>query len=89
MAERYKVKVTIHSEVRGACPDGFQVGDSWLIDADKTPDGMCDLAYNMLFPIIRAFRMGAQSAGADKNVTYLQCPDSRRGLIYEIRRIVD
>jgi len=89
MPKRYKVEVTIKSETRGKCPEGFEVGDSWIIDADKTPDGMCALAYNTLFPIIRAFRMGAEGRGINKDTTYLQCPDSKRGLVYEIRKLPD
>jgi uncharacterized repeat protein (TIGR04076 family) len=87
MPERYKIKVTIDSETRGSCPEGFKVGDSWIIDADKTPNGMCALAYNALFPVIRAFRWGGESRGDNKDVTYLQCPDSKRGLLYEIRKV--
>ena len=89
MPKRQKVKITIKSETGGKCPAGFDVGDSWLIDAAKTPNGMCALAYNTLFPIIRAFRMGAEVRGTNKDVTYLQCPDSKRGLVYEIRKLPD
>ena len=49
MAVRPSVKVTVHSVLKGECPAGFKVGDSWIIDSGKTPGGMCASAYYSVF----------------------------------------
>ena len=88
MNKTYKVKVIVHDVVKNKCPEGFIVGDSWIVGDGKTPGGMCAIAYNTLFPTIRAFRFGAEYPwDADKDVTYMQCPDRKVGLIYEIRKM--
>ena len=86
-----KVKVTVHEITKGICPAGMKVGDSWIIE-NKTPDGMCATAYNVLYPTIRAIRLGGQttiSGGPDSDVAYLSCPDRNRWVIYELKRVYD
>lgn len=82
----YKVQVTIKS-IEGECPQGLQVGQSWLIDG-KTPAGMCMAAYNSISPTLRLFRFGGEYPwDKDKDITYLSCPDPDNKIIYEIRRL--
>ncbi len=82
-----KVKVTVHSITQGKCPQGFKVGDSWLIPDGKTPGGMCAGAYNSVASAIRLFRLGGEQPwDKDKDVTYVSCPDPEVVLIYEVRK---
>ncbi len=84
----YKVKVTVHEVVRKKCPQGFKVGDSWLIEDGKTPGGMCSGAYNSIAPAVRTLRLGGEHPwDQDKDVTYVSCPDPKCILIYEVRRL--
>jgi uncharacterized repeat protein (TIGR04076 family) len=88
MADRYKVKVTVHTVPKDKCSQGFKVGDHWIIQDGKTPSGMCASAYNTIYPSIRVFRYGGQyPSSKDKDVHYISCPDPERGLIYEIKRL--
>jgi uncharacterized repeat protein (TIGR04076 family) len=84
----YKIKVTVHEVIRKKCPQGFKVGDSWLLEDGKTPGGMCAGAYNSLSPAIRLFRLGGEHPwDKDKDVTYISCPDPESILVYEIKRL--
>ena len=90
MAERpqVKVRVTVHEVPKDECPQGFEVGDSWLIEDGKTPGGMCGSAYNACYPAIWVFRTGGEHHwDKDKDVTYVSCPDPKRHLVYEVRRL--
>jgi len=88
MDNRPHVKVTVHEVTKGQCPQGHKVGDSWLIKDGKTPGGMCASAYNTIYPTIRVFRLGGQHPwDEDKDVNYVSCPDRKRWLIYEVRRL--
>jgi uncharacterized repeat protein (TIGR04076 family) len=83
-----KVKVTVDAVTKGRCPFGFKVGDSWLIEDGLTPGGMCPSAYNAVYSAIRVFRLGGSHPwDKDKDVNYVSCPDPKRMLVYEIRRL--
>lgn len=84
----YNVRVTIESITKGKCPQGFKVGDSWLIEDGKTPGGMCAGAYNSVAPAIRLFRLGGEHPwDSDKDVTHVSCPDPEHWVIYEVTRL--
>ncbi len=84
-----KVRITLHSSM-GKCPQGFKVGDSWLIESLKTPNGMCDSAYHSLFQTLRMLEFNGESPfGKDKNVSYVSCPDANHVQIYKLERLPD
>jgi len=84
----YKVKVTIESVTKGECPQGFKVGDSWIIEDGKTPGGMCAGAYNSVAPAIRLFRLGGEQPwDTNKDVTHVSCPDPKHRVIYQVTRL--
>ena len=88
MPGQYKVKVTVSAVTKGECPQGFKVGDIWLIEDGKTPGGMCAGAYSSVAPAIRTFRFGGQHHwDEDKDVTYVSCPDAKHWVVYEVRRL--
>jgi len=88
MADVSKVKVTVKSILMGECPQGFKVGDSWLIEDGKTPGGMCASAYYAAYPAIRTLRLGGEHPwDENKDVTHVGCPDSERVLIMEVTRL--
>ncbi len=84
----YDIKVTVVSVTIESCPQGFKVGDSWLIPDEKTPGGMCAGAYNSVASAVRVFRLGGEQPwDEDKDVTYVSCPDPEHWLVYEVRRL--
>ena len=88
MAERNKVKVTVHSVTKGKCARGFKPGDSWIIESGETPSGMCGDAYTSIAPAIRIMWLGGQQPwDEDKDVTYRSCPDAKVMVVYEVRRL--
>ncbi len=81
------VRVTIVSAA-GKCPQSFKVGDSWLINEGKTPNGMCAAAYHNLFGYIRVFRFGGEHPwDIAPGVIKIACPDATNRLVYEIKRV--
>jgi uncharacterized repeat protein (TIGR04076 family) len=83
-----KIQITVRSILKGECPQGIKVGDTWLINNERTPGGMCQLAYNSLSPALFALRYGGVHPwGDDENNTYIACPDPRHVVIYELRKI--
>jgi uncharacterized repeat protein (TIGR04076 family) len=90
MVKLHKVKVTVHSITKGKCPKGHKVGDSWLIEDDLTPGGMCMGAFNAVAGTIRLFLFGGEHPwDKDKDVAYRSCPDLKHWVIYEIKRLRD
>ena len=89
MAEPYKIQVTIKEITKNECPSGFKVGESWLIEDGKTPEGrMCSSAYELVLPWIRILRYGGELPWSeDKDVTLASCPDANVQVIYEVRRL--
>lgn len=84
----YRIRVTVKEVTKGECSQGFQAGDTWLIEDGKTPGGMCAGAYNSCASAIRVFRYGGEhSWNEDKDVTLVSCPDPEHWVIYEIRRL--
>jgi len=84
----YNVRVDVKTVIKGACPQGFKVGDSWTIEDGKTPGGMCAGAYNSLAPAINLFRMGGEHPwDSNKDVTQVSCPDPERCVVYEVTRL--
>ena len=88
MTTIHKVKVTVDSVTKGKCPRGFKESDSWMIQDNKTPGGMCAMSYHTFVPLIEAFMFGGEFPyGDNKDVVYMRCPDSKRELVYEIRKL--
>jgi len=84
----YNVKVTVQSITKSECPMGHKVGDSWLFEPGKTPGGMCPSAYNAVAFVARVLRFGGEHPwDEDKDVTYVSCPDPKRWVVYEVRRL--
>lgn len=83
----YSIRVTIESAA-GKCPQGFKVGDSWLIEDGKTPAGMCSSAFHSLFQYMKTFRFGGSHPwDKEEGVAHIACPDSVQRLVYEVRRL--
>jgi uncharacterized repeat protein (TIGR04076 family) len=84
----YRVKVAVHLVTKGECPQGFKVGDSWVIEDGKTPGGMCAGAYNSVAPTIRTLRLGGEHPwDEDKDVAYVSCPDPKHSVVYQVTRL--
>ncbi len=87
MADRYKVRVTVHSITKGEC-GRHKPGDSWLIENGETPAGMCGDAYIAIAPTIRTLWLGGrQPWDRDEDTTYRACPDAEVMVVFEIKRL--
>ncbi|HLB12355.1 MAG TPA: TIGR04076 family protein [Dehalococcoidia bacterium] len=87
MGGSYPVRITVVSQ-QGHCDAGHKVGDSWLIDENKTPGGICLGAFNPLAPNVRVLRFGGEYPWAeDKDATTIACPDAVNPVVFEVRRL--
>lgn len=87
-AKVYPLRVTIKEITKGECPQEFKVGQSWDINPQQTPNGMCAGAYLSMAGTLRALGYGAEFPNAENNdFYYVSCPDPKRQVVYEIRRI--
>ncbi len=89
MPKLYDILVTIESITKNKCPQGYKVGDEWLVKGGKTPGKeMCASAYNSIAPAIRVLSLGGEHPwDADKDTSYSMCPDSNVGLVFRLRRV--
>ncbi len=86
MAERYKVSIKIISQ-KGTCGSEHRVGDHWVVD-NKTPEGMCLSAFDVLFPYIQVLMFGGTFPWADDpDATTIACPDAENPVVFELRRL--
>lgn len=86
MAESYEVVAKVISQ-KGTCGAEHKVGDEWTI-GDKTPQGICLSAFDVLCPSIRTLRYGGTFPWEDNpDVTSIACPDAQNPVVFELRRI--
>ncbi|MFC1978604.1 TIGR04076 family protein [Chloroflexota bacterium] len=85
MAKPYKIEVTVHSITNGECCDGHKVGESWLFESSKTPDGMCSSAYQSMYGAIQKIRYRGQD---DEPPKYISCPLAPM-TVYELKKVFD
>jgi len=86
MAESYDVSVKVISQ-KGTCDAGHKVGDEWII-SHKTPEGICPVAYNALYPFACALAFGgAFPWETDPDMTTVACPDAQNPVVFETRRL--
>lgn len=79
--ETFKVKATIVACLRKPCSH-YKIGDSWIIEHLRTPDGMCP---GMYFNIAFAMESMIKTPGLD--VMEVSCPDTKSIMIYEVRKL--
>ena len=87
MAQKYNIEVKIISQ-EGHCGAGHKVGDKWTIEGITTPEGMCLLAVQAMFPNFWALKFGGILPWEpDSDVAKVACPDAENPLSLELRRI--
>lgn len=86
MAAPQKVRVRVVSQ-KGTCALGHKVGDQWVI-TDKTPEGICLSAFDVLYPNLRVLGFGGSFPWeSDPDVSTLVCPDPANPVVFELRRL--
>ncbi|MFH0727670.1 MAG: TIGR04076 family protein [Pseudomonadota bacterium] len=71
----------------GPCDIGLLPGTEWVF-GERTPEGMCTLAFNAMYPLIVGLQNGATFPWQeDPDVTLASCPNPKVNNVYEIRRI--
>ncbi len=69
------------------CHIGHKIGDEWAFGY-KTPDGMCSLAYNAIYPAALLLKYGGAFPWQDDpDVVEIACPDGEVNNIFEIKRL--
>ena len=89
MAERYDVAVRVISQ-QGTCVAKHKVGDEWIIhwEQNATPEGICLLALNAVYPNARVLMFGGSFPWADDpDVATVTCPDPNNPVVFELRRL--
>jgi uncharacterized repeat protein (TIGR04076 family) len=73
---------------KGTCEAGLRVGDEWIIDPLKTPEGICPWALYVLFPCAETLQYGgAFPWEKDPNKARVACLDPDNPVIFELRRV--
>ncbi len=87
MAGVFPVRITVTSQ-KGKCVACHKVGDSWLVEGNLTPGGICMGAYNVIAPNLRTLRFGGEYPWEeDKDATSAACSDAENPVVFEIRRL--
>lgn len=81
-----KVQITIKS-IQGKCPQGFKVGDTWIIEKNITPSNFCMTAFHAIYPSLRTLRYGGDLPWGEKGVATILCPDHHNPVLYEMKRL--
>ena len=85
-SKEYDVIIKLVSNQR-PCHNGHKVGDEWVFRYN-TPEGMCSLAFNAIYPMVWALQFGATFPWQeDPDVTTVSCPDPEVNNVFELRRI--
>jgi len=83
---RYDVIAKVISQ-KGHCANGHKVGDQWRF-SKTSPEGLCLVALNSIFPDIRVLTFGgSQSWSDDPESCTVACPDGDNPVIFELRRV--
>ena len=84
--KQYDVQIKLVSNQK-PCHSGHKVGDEWLFQY-QTPEGMCFLAYNSIFPFLTVLKFGGTFPWQqDPDVVTASCPDSEVVNVFELRRV--
>ena len=68
------------------CNVGHKIGDEWVFSY-KTPEGLCSLAYNAIYPFVMVMKYGGMFPWqTDPDVITASCPDFEVVNVFEIRR---
>ena len=78
--------ITVQS-VKRKCPQGYKMGDSWLVDRNQVPGGICLTAFCNILPVLRTMRYGGSHWAGDQDVFVSACPDLYSLVIFEVRRL--
>jgi uncharacterized repeat protein (TIGR04076 family) len=88
MKGTFPVQITVKEIMKGKCSQGFKVGETWTMEKNLTPNGMCAPAFAALFPAIRTLRYGGSLPfGGEPDVVHISCPDAHVVVVYELRRL--
>jgi len=83
----HDVLITVKA-VKRRCPQGYKVGDSWLIDRNQVQGRFCLTALCNVLPVLRTMRYGGTHTwDQDEDVTTVACPDVYNLVIFEVRRL--
>jgi len=82
----YDVVIKLVSN-QSPCHIGHQIGDEWVFKYE-TPEGMCSLAFNAIYPMVLGLKYGATFPWQeDPDVMTASCPDPEVNNTFELRRI--
>ena len=87
MAETYDVLIKAVS-LTGKCSRGHKVGDEWVIRDNKTPEGLCVSAFQVMIPNARLLMAGGSIPWSPNPEAHpMCCPDPKNNIVFELRRL--
>ena len=71
----------------GPCPF-HKLGDELIVDSMAKPEGMCDFAWNTIWPYAMAIRIGGDFSDIyeEPGTALVCCPDAARPVSFKIER---
>jgi uncharacterized repeat protein (TIGR04076 family) len=89
MAKNFDVEISVKSITQNkGCSVGHKIGDTWLVNKSKTPEGICLGSFNAFLPALRVLRAGGGfSFDKDKDITYVSCPDPHVQVVWQLKRL--
>ena len=80
------VRIKVVSQ-KGKCRWGHKVGDEWIVKNNKTPEGICLSAFQVLIPNIRLFMTDGSIPWAISEAHAMACPDPNNIVVFELKRL--
>ena len=81
--ERVRIEI-VDILVRGECPSGHTVGQTWEITDGMLPEGMCGSAYNSIQPFVTALRYGGAFPWSGERHLRVSCPDADNPVVFSV-----
>ena len=75
---------------KGEAPCGYHAGDTWVVNSDETPPGICIWALTSMAPLLVALRFsGNVPWETDGSRATVCCPDPNDPVVFEVRRLTE
>jgi len=69
----------------GECSVGHVVGDTWAVDSNIVPEGICGWAYGAMLPSLQVLRFGGSFPWDTAAETQVCCPDPANPVVFRLR----
>jgi uncharacterized repeat protein (TIGR04076 family) len=86
-SKSFNVAIKVVSQ-NGRCGQSHYVGENWLV-VDKSPGGICLSALASMLPILKVLHNTGEGTHANKDpdIAWVACPNAKRQVVFELRRV--